>query len=78
MCQIEGSQEDEMFMETSANCVIDDDSIHNFGVFMNSKRSTGNHCFLSFTLSGLFFLRNLNIYIACTQLYCHKMFLNSS
>ena len=30
MCQIDGSQKDEMFMETSAICGIDYDSIHNF------------------------------------------------
>ena len=78
MCQIDGSQEEAMFMETSAIWVIDYDSSQNFGVFKNSKKSTGNHCFLGFALSELFYHRNLNIYTVCDQLYCHKTFLNFS
>ena len=54
------------------------DSSQNFGVFVNSKRGTGNHCFLDLIISEQFSHRNLSIYTECDQLYCHKTFLNFS
>ena len=78
MCQIEGSREDAMFMETSANCYFIMIQVKTLEFFVNSKRGTGNHCFLDLIISEQFSHRNLGIYTECDQLYCHKTFLNFS
>ena len=64
MCQIDGSQEEAMFMETSAIWVIDYDSSQNLGVFKNSKKEYRESLLFGFCFIGTILSSELK------HLYC--------